>query len=128
MKVLIAILTSLSLLISASNVVAGGHKNKADKSATTVTDADNGQGKNSSRNRSGKDSDEDDHTDDDNHDGDDSKNKSGKGNEQSQEMRSRSEERKQIKEEYKSDRKPGQESNKGEDGKPEKKPWYKFWE
>jgi hypothetical protein len=38
------------------------------------------------------------------------------------------EEKKQIKEYYKSDREPGQESNKGADGKPEKKPWYKFWE
>ena len=116
MKVFIAILTSLSLLISATTAVAGSHKNKADKSATTVTEADNAQGKNGGKNKSAKDRNDDDHD------------SAGKGNEQSQEMRNRSEERKQIQEEYRSDREPGQESNKGEDGKPEKKPWYKFWE
>ena len=43
-------------------------------------------------------------------------------------MRDRRDERKEIQEEYRATREPGQESNKGEDGKPEKKPWYKFWE
>jgi hypothetical protein len=43
----------------------------------------------------------------------------------SQEMR---DERKDIQEDCRSTREPGQESNKSEDGKSAKKPWYKFWE
>ena len=63
-----------------------------------------------------------------------------KGNEQAQEMRARRDERKSIKEEYKSDRTPGQEADsaltsdddedeKTEDAKEKpKKPWWKVWE
>lgn len=50
-----------------------------------------------------------------------------RGNEQSAEMRARRDERKEIQEEYRSDREPGQEGDKAE-GKGAKKPWYKFWE
>jgi hypothetical protein len=63
----------------------------------------------------------------------------GSGNERSQEMRERRDERKAIKEDYRADRQPGQESNNDRgranraDGEKseapaDKKPWYKFWE
>jgi hypothetical protein len=63
-----------------------------------------------------------------------------KGSEQAQEMRARRDERKAIREEYKSDRTPGQEADSApipgddvdaaaEDAKEKpKKPWWKFWE
>ena len=53
----------------------------------------------------------------------------GRGNEQSVEMQQRSEERKQIQEEYRSDREPGQEGRKGQDdAEGGQKSWWKFWE
>ena len=59
-----------------------------------------------------------------------------RGNAKAEEMRNRRDERKQIKEEYRADREPGQEratpSDESPDGesaaKKAKKPWWKFWE
>jgi hypothetical protein len=50
-----------------------------------------------------------------------------KGNEQSAEMQERRDERKEIQGDYRSEREPGAEGDKGED-QAGKKPWYKFWE
>jgi len=59
-----------------------------------------------------------------------------RGNAKAEEMRNRRDERKQIKEEYRADREPGQEratpSEDSPDGesaaKKPKKPWWKFWD
>ena len=116
MKIVIALLASASLLFGASAAIAGGHKNKAAKPESAQSAG--AQEQKGSMNKPDKEVNAD----------DDDKGNAGKGNEQSQEMRDRSDERKQIQEDYRSDREPGQESAKGDDGKPEKKPWYKFWE
>lgn len=51
-----------------------------------------------------------------------------RGDELGEEMRTRRDERKAIQEEYRGEREPGQERQDEQDGKPAKKPWWKFWD
>jgi len=120
-KNFIAIATSILLLLNFSYALADGNKSKPTKNPDNIAAEMDGKS-NSDKGKNKQKHDKNRHGNDD-HD----KSDNNKGNQQSQEMRDRRDERKEIQEEYRANREPGQEANKV-DGKPEKKPWYKFWE
>ena len=126
MRKLFALGASILLLLNFSYALADANKSKPTKNPDNIAAEMDGKS-NSDKGSSDKGKNKQKH--DKNRHGNDDHDKSGhnKGNQQSQEMRDRRDERKEIQEEYRANREPGQEANKV-DGKPEKKSWYKFWE